>query len=262
MDKSTFANNFNDNRRIKLFPLYLLEDNSNQRKAYATIIRNTIMINELPMNLICETGDSGVLLNFIDQTHEGLFFLDMEIGSHREEGLEIAMKIRQALSRSYIIFITTHEELSLLTLERKVSPFDYIVKEKGFDNIKKNIIDDILQINDFLKKDEYKNNNVFNYHIGNQYFVIPISEIIYLSTSKQTNHRVTLVTKSKVVEFIGNLNDLEKKYSMLFRCDRSFLVNLDQLEYFDNNRRELFFKNGSVVSASIRKSWKLLKILK
>ncbi|WP_317698547.1 LytTR family transcriptional regulator DNA-binding domain-containing protein [Xylocopilactobacillus apis] len=49
---------------------------------------------------------------------------------------------------------------------------------------------------------------------------------------------------------------------MLFRSDRSYLVNLDQLEHFDNHKRELYFNNGSVAYASIRKSWELIKILK
>lgn len=104
-----------------MFPIYLLEDDSKQRANFAAIIKNTIMIHDLAMGLICETDNSQTLMNFVDQTHQGLFFLDMQIGKQKDEGLSTAMKIREQIVGAQIVFITTHDELSILTLERKVS---------------------------------------------------------------------------------------------------------------------------------------------
>ncbi|MCO6543805.1 MAG: response regulator transcription factor [Lactobacillus sp.] len=245
-----------------MFPIYLLEDNFEQRTNYAQIINNTIMINELPMQLFCQTDTAADLLAAIDQQYEGLFFLDMEIKGHTDVGLQTAIQIRDQIPAAQIVFITTHGELSFLTLERKIAPLDYVLKDRGMEHIKANIREDILKTNDLIKSGKYKKENLFTYHIGPRYFSLPLSEVVYLNTSKFNPGRVQLHALKKESEFVDNLNDLEKKYPMLFRSDKSYLINLDLLDHFDNQKREIHFINGSIAYASIRKARELVKILK
>ncbi|BDR56701.1 response regulator transcription factor [Xylocopilactobacillus apis] len=245
-----------------MFPIYLLEDSSEQIEIYSGVIKNTVLINDLSMELVCKASSPDELLNSINQNHQGLFFLDMEIDGEKEAGLKAAVEIRRQIPTAQIVFITTHDELSFLTLERKVAPLDYILKERGIEHIKQNINDDILKVDDLLRSGKYKKENIFTYHIGSRYFTVPISELIYLSTSKVSPGRVKLRSIGRESEFIGNLNDISEKYPMLFRCDKSYLVNLDLMESFDSHSRELRFVEGSVAYASIRKARELAQLLK
>ena len=63
-----------------MFPIYLYEDNAEQRDNYRKTINNTIMINEFAMALRAATDDQKIILADLNQQQDGLFFLDMEIG--------------------------------------------------------------------------------------------------------------------------------------------------------------------------------------
>lgn len=193
-----------------MYPVYILEDNLEQQKSYVTAVKNSIMINDLAMELICATDDPDTLTSSIEQEHQGLFFLDMEIYGVKEGGLQTAVNIRDKIPGAHIVFITTHAELSLLTLERKVAPLDYISKSYGIDYIKQSIMADMLKVEKLLKSEKYKKENLFTYRIGNHFFSVPLSELVYLTTTTVPNNsgRVSIRTLTKNTEFIGNSNDI------------------------------------------------------
>ena len=94
-----------------MFPIYLYEDNAEQRDNYRKTINNTNMINEFAMALRAATDDQKIILADLNQQQDGLFFLDMEIGEDKQAGLELASRIRAAIPLAKIVFITTHDEL-------------------------------------------------------------------------------------------------------------------------------------------------------
>ncbi|WP_455386365.1 response regulator [Lactiplantibacillus pentosus] len=153
-----------------MLPVYILEDNEAQRSKYTSIINNTIMIEEYDMQLAVATDDPQVLLDSIVSSEEGLFFLDMEIGSQPQAGLNLADEIRHRLPFAQIVFITTHEELSFLTLERRIAPLDYILKEQGPDTVKTKIEADIRATIDILKSEAEEHKNILGYKIGTRFF--------------------------------------------------------------------------------------------
>lgn len=244
-----------------MFPVFLLEDNDTQRQRYKTFINNGIMINDAPMELKKDVATTEEL--FADPLPEqGLFFLDMEINDDKTAGLEAATKIRQQVPLAQIVFITTHDELSIVTLERRIAPLDYILKDKGFEDIKKRISNDIQLVQTNIKKYTHHSQNLFGYKIGERYFSIVMDDIIMLMTKKNAPGKVTLIAKNQRAEFIGSLNSIEKQYSNLFRCDRSFLVNLENITSFDTNKKELSFVDGSTCKVSFRKAKELTEKLK
>lgn len=168
-----------------MFPIYLLEDDEAQRVEYISIIKNIIMIKEYDMQLVVATGDLQELMNNIVNSKEGLFFLDMEIGEQTQAGLNLADEIRQQLPFAQIVFITTHEELSFLTLERRIAPLDYILKEQGLDDIKQKIVKDIDATQTILKTETVQHKDILGYKIGTRFFSVPINDVIMLSTNKE-----------------------------------------------------------------------------
>ncbi|WP_241754281.1 response regulator [Lactiplantibacillus plantarum] len=196
-----------------MFPIYLLEDNEAQRVEYISIIKNIIMIKEYDMQLVVATGDLQELMNNVMNSKEGLFFLDMEIGEQTQAGLNLADEIRQQLPCAQIVFITTHEELSFLTLERRIAPLDYILKEQGLDDIKQKIVKDIDATQTILKTETVQHKDILGYKIGTRFFSVPINDVIMLSTNKERPGSIRLTAKNKVADFPGNLNSFENKYS-------------------------------------------------
>ena len=220
------------------------------------------MIKEYDMQLVVATGDLQELMNNIVNSKEGLFFLDMEIGEQPQAGLNLADEIRQQLPFAQIVFITTHEELSFLTLERRIAPLDYILKEQGLDDIKQKIVKDIDATQTILKTETVQHKDILGYKIGTRFFSVPINDVIMLSTNKERPGSIRLTAKNKVADFPGNLNSFENKYSQFFRCDKSALVNVDYIDSYDYQKKELTMIDNIKCSVSYRKSRELNKILK
>lgn len=244
-----------------MFPVYLLEDNDIQRSQYAEFIKNGILINDANLELKLSTGTvEDFLQNYLPQ-EQGLYFLDMEIGNDKLAGLNIAEQIRKNTPLAQIVFITTHDELSLTTLERKIAPMDYILKDKGLDTIKQRITDDIETAQKNLQRYSHSSKDLLDYKIGSRYFSILMDDIIMLYTQKDVPGRIFIMTKNQLAEFNGSLNTFETDYPNLFRCNRSYLVNLENATTYDSHTRTLIFIDGSKCEVSFRKNKELIKLL-
>lgn len=244
-----------------MFPVYLLEDNAIQRQKYAEFIKNGILINDANLELksISDSTES-FYQDYIPQ-EQGLYFLDMEINVDKLAGLNIAEKVRKDTPLAQIVFITTHGELSLTTLERKIAPMDYILKDKGLDEIKQRITEDIEVAQMNLQKYSHSSKNLLDYKIGSRYFSIMMDDVIMLYTQKDVPGRIFIITKNQLAEFSGSLNTFENDYPDLFRCNRSYLVNLENTTTYDSHSRTLSFTDGSTCEVSFRKNKELIKIL-
>ncbi|HIY93559.1 DNA-binding response regulator [Companilactobacillus sp. HBUAS56275] len=244
-----------------MYPIYLLEDNELQRNQYAEFIQNGILINDANMALEVASGTVDDFLQHYTPKRQALYFLDMEILDDKLAGLKIAEKVRQDSPLSQIVFITTHDELSLTTLERKIAPMDYILKDNGLENIKQSITDDIQKTQQELRAYNHLSKNVLDYKIGSRYFSILMDDIIMLYTNKDAPGRIFIITKYQLAEFNGSLNTFEEDYPNLFRCNRSFLVNVDNAINYDSKTRILSFIDGSTCEVSFRKNKELIKLM-
>lgn len=243
-----------------MFPVYLLEDNSIQRQKYAEFIKNGILINDADLELKSITGTvEDFTADYIPQK-QGLYFLDMEIQDNKLAGLNVAEKICQDSPLAQIVFITTHDELSLTTLERKIAPMDYILKDKGLEEIKQSITNDIELMQKNLQLYSHSSKDILDYKIGSLFFSISMNDVIMLYTQKNNPGRIFIVTKNQLSEFNGSLNTFEKDYPNLFRCNRSYLVNLENSTTYDCHSRVLSFIDGSSCEVSFRKNKELTKI--
>lgn len=244
-----------------MYPIYLLEDNELQRNKYAEFIHNGILINDANMTLEVAAGTVDDFFKQYDSKRQALYFLDMEILDDKIAGLKIAERVRQNSPLSQIVFITTHDELSLTTLERKIAPMDYILKDNGLENIKQSITDDIEKTQQELREYNHLSKNVLDYKIGSRYFSILMDDVIMLYTNKDAPGRIFIVTKYQLAEFNGSLNTFEEDYPNLFRCNRGFLVNVDNAINYDSKTRVLSFIDGSTCEVSFRKNKELIKLI-
>ncbi|PMD73775.1 response regulator transcription factor [Companilactobacillus nuruki] len=244
-----------------MFSVYLLEDDDNQRAYYREIVDNTIMINDYAMNVVEVSNTESFYDNF-SKDQFGLFFLDMEIDGDVKAGLKIAEFVRNNMPDARIVFVTTHEEMAFLTLERKVSPLDYVLKDNDSEEIKEKITKDIELTEQYYQDSIYEKEMTFGYKIGSKYFSVPMKELILLYTEKETPGQVNLESDNREMSFPENLNALEAKYDNLVRVDKSSLVNVDRLVSYDARKRILYLDNDFQCSVSIRKSSVVSKLFK
>lgn len=244
-----------------MFPIYLLEDDNSQRGYYKEIVENTVMINDYSMKVI-EANGTKSFFDVFKKGQYGLFFLDMEMDGDTKAGLKVAEFVRKNIPNAKIVFITTHEELSFLTLERKISPLDYILKDSSSENVKAKIIEDINLTQKYYEDDIYHKVSTFGYKIGSKYFSVPMKEVIILYTDKSFPGQVSLDADNRHVSFPGNLNALEEKYENLLRVDKSSLVNKDKILSYDSHKRVLSLVDDINCNVSIRKSGTVTKYIK
>ncbi len=244
-----------------MFSIYLLEDNDSQRKYYREIVDNTVMINDYPVNVVESSGTESFYDSFTKEQF-GLFFLDMELDGDVKAGLKVAEFVRSNIPDAKIVFVTTHEELAFLTLERKVSPLDYVLKDKSSEEIKTQIIRDIELAEQYYQTSIFRKEKTFGYKVGSKYFSVPMKELILLYTEKDAPGRVKLEANNREMSFPGNLNALEDKYDNLLRVDKSSLINVDRIVSYDRHKRILHLDNDVQCAVSIRKSSVVSKLFK
>ena len=112
-----------------MIDIYICEDIQKQRERIAYYVETAIMIEEYDMELKLATDDAGAFLQAVKKSkNTGLYFLDIDLGSGKN-GLELAREIREYDPRGFIVFVTSHSEMSLLTFQYKVEALDFIVKD-------------------------------------------------------------------------------------------------------------------------------------
>ncbi|MEA3424176.1 MAG: LytTR family DNA-binding domain-containing protein [Bacillota bacterium] len=181
------------------------------------------------IKICCETGDGEEVLDFIKTYEPDVVFLDIHLQT--ENGLSLALKIKQLKEPPYLVLATAYSEYALEGFE--VGAVDYLVKpfdqkriDKCVERIRalehdKHSVSQNDLVNDDLKK--------IAVQMDGKFFLIDLDSIIYLEFR---NNNLYLYTEKK--EFIcANLN-LKKfletyKNNKFIRVHKSFIVNIDYI---------------------------------
>jgi two-component system response regulator AgrA len=235
--------------------IYLCEDNPEQRTRISTYIEKTILIEDYDLNFICAAADPHELLRVInDQSQTGLYFLDIDLGSDIN-GLTLAQKIREHDPRGFIVFITTHSEMSYMTFTYKVEAMDFIVKDNQND-LQTRVRQCILDAYSKYSSSQNHSEKNFTFKSGDREYCIRYDDIIYFETS-QNAHKILLHTPNSCIEFQGNYKDIIPTLDERFaHCHRSFLINKNHISEINIKERTVTMSNHDVclVSSKLMKT--------
>lgn len=226
-----------------MLKVYICDDQEIIRKKITQIIENRIMMEDLDMSVIMDTGNPYEVLEACEKSQNtGVYFLDVDLG-YDINGIQLAERIRQYDPRGFIIFITTHGEMSHLTFKYKVEALDYIVKD-DIEDLKGRIhqcLENVIQKYSLIQTVNQKN---YCIKFPTRQVIIPYEKILFFETSSNV-HKVILYATDRQIEFYGQLTDIEEQLDERFiRCHRSFLVNKDNISEFDKVNREIVMKNS------------------
>ncbi|MBQ4069237.1 MAG: response regulator transcription factor [Lachnospiraceae bacterium] len=172
------------------------------------------------------------------QTKYDVSFVDIEMPIL--DGFMTIERAREYNKDGIFIILTTHTEMS-----RKgylVNAFRYIDKLRIVEEIRESL--DSVEI--LLNRKEKILLNV----IGEGKREICLKDIIYIETEK---HWIIVHTNSKRIKCRDNMSDIEHILAnrWFYRCHKSFIVNLDEIERIENYI--IYLNNGDDVDIARRK---------
>ena len=231
--------------------IFVCEDDDAQRKNVVQTIHNTVMMEELDMQLVLDTADPYELLEAVKTSQNtGIYFLDIDLNCDMN-GMKLAQQIRKFDPRCFIIFITAHSELSYMTFQYRVEAMDFVLKDNP-DEAKVKIRECLLHAWERHTLQTNKVRKTYTIEIGERKISVDYQDILFFETSSNI-HKVILHAKDRQIEFSGTMKDLENMLDDSFvRCHRSFLANRINIKEVDTKNRVIYFVNGESCLMSTR----------
>ncbi|WP_026887558.1 LytR/AlgR family response regulator transcription factor [Clostridium beijerinckii] len=241
-----------------MLSIVICEDNENQRKEITKCIEDSIMIENLDMEIVLSTENPENTIEYLNNNEiSGLYFLDVDLNSD-VNGIKLAEVIREYDPRGFIVFVTTHAEMSYLTFIYKVEAMDYIIKDKP-ESVKERIHECILNAHKKYSSKATEMQKNLTIKAEDKIINIEYNKILFFETSNII-HKVILHAVDRQIEFYAKMKDIEDKLDdRFYRCHRSFLVNKDNIKEIDKNNRVLYMTNGQECLVATRLLKGLLK---
>ncbi|AOR25025.1 LytR/AlgR family response regulator transcription factor [Clostridium taeniosporum] len=226
-----------------MLSIMVCEDDTEQRTRITKYIEDSIMIENLDMEIVLSTESPEETIEYLKKnTISGLYFLDVDLNSNIN-GIKLAEMIREYDPRGFIVFVTTHAEMSYLTFMYKVEAMDYIIKD-NYETVKERIHECILNAHKKYSSKVTEMQKNFTIKVEDKIINIEYSKILFFETSNII-HKVLIHAVDRQIEFYAKMKDIESKLDERFyRCHRSFLVNKDNIKEIDRSNRVVHMING------------------
>jgi two-component system response regulator AgrA len=241
--------------------IYLCEDDNKQLTRWKNTVEKYLLMNSTESQLYCAASSPAELLSIRKKsTVIGLYFLDIDLQSDKN-GIELAQEIRKYDPRGYIVFVTTHSEMAVLTFRYKVEAMDFIVKDE-IRTLPDRICDCIKNAEDNYKTQLNASNRLLSVKVDKTSLILDQDDIVAITTCED-NHKIMIHTKNGTRQMAGSLKELNAILnSTFFQCSRSVIVNLIHVLKYSKEDAVLTMNNKETYNVSIRMMGKLQKALK
>lgn len=231
-----------------MLDIFILEDNITQQFRIERQIETIMEKNNWAyQHLEAFAASEDIIARASEKKSHQIFFLDLEIKGDEKQGIDVARAIREKDSTAIIAFVTTHSEFMLLTYQSLVGAIDFIDKNLNDAAFEQRLE---LCLKEALKYQKGNlGENSYLFETTKARIRVAYDDILYFETSP-TVHRVILHTKTGQTEFYGTIAEVAKSDERLFKCHRSFVINVNNVAEFDKSTRTAYFANGSYCQVS------------
>lgn len=235
-----------------MLEIIICDDVENHNKFTKNAIEKILTERALPGNIVLVTQSvDEIKLLPKNSAHERLYIMDIDINGGTE-GIEIVEKIRAVDRKSYIVYITAHEEYSLLAYRTKT--FDYLIKPLRAEEIQDLILrvfEDIEKTNNTKKQ--------FVFQTGAVAHNIPLNEILYFEKERNILHIITESNRLSGYESLKSVMDrLPEGFIM---CNKSYVVSADKISKIDKIKNLVYLVNGEIIPLSRHYKKSVLSLL-
>jgi two-component system, LytTR family, response regulator AgrA len=234
-----------------MLKIFICEDNQEQKERFTKIIQDIMDIENFDMEIALTTACPEEVVNFISKyNNTGIYFLDVDLKS-KINGINLAAEIRKYDPRGFIIFVTTHSEMSYLTFEFKVEAMDYILKD-NYEVMKERIHQCIVNANTKYSAKVTELQKNFSIKVGDKLININFNKILFFETSSVI-HKIVIHALDRQLEFYAKMKDIEGKLDdSFYKCHKSYIVNKNNIIEIDRNKRIAYMINGEQCLISAR----------
>ena len=153
----------------------------------------------------------------------------------------------------WVVFVTTHADLSYLVFRHRLEAMDYIIKGNRGDVAEQ--VAEIIRACMDIAYTRYQKNTLETEYFQTKSSIgiqkIPIPDILYFE-SHHVPHKIILHTRNKRIEFRGTLKEVVTANPAFFICHKSYVVNIKNVVRVTRHcyvgEAELI--NGSVIPVS------------
>ncbi len=234
----------------------ICEDEKELAKKYQEIAEKVMMNYDIEYKF---NVFSGYTKNWQKQTKKESFKIYiLDLKTKEGSGLDAARYIREEQDdwQSMIIVVTAYPEFKYEALGKRLMLVDFVNK---FDNFEQRLTQAIqISLKNFDKRP-----NSLKYTYKKIVYNIEFSKIIYIE-KEQDNKRCIIKTTEKDYYIQGNLSQIEELLDKRFiKCNRSNIINLEQVESYNTKENLLYFKNGmSLFAVSRNKKKEILNYVR
>lgn len=192
-------------------------------------INAIIQSNRLDAKLACVATNSSELLTFVRSNPDRyLIFLDLDFGSGKLNGMDVAKALRQTDSDCKIVFTTNHHEMAMDVLKCGVEPFGFLEKSTDILKLASGYYKYIHMLLFRSDATEAARQPSISLNIGSdEYVTIALADIIFVETEKNKSHGITYHTvNGSSITVISSLDAEQQRLGDDFlKPHRSYLVN-------------------------------------
>lgn len=236
----------------KMLDIIVCEDNDYERKLMESNIIEVLKTHSFNSSIVLSTGKPEAVIKYIESSRNRnfIYFLDVNLEANMN-GIELAKNVRKYDPKGYIVFVTSHAELTLLTFQYKVQALDYILKS-DINDMKNRIKDCLVEIYDNYENINANKSNKITISSGDNLIQVDLDDILFFETS-EIDHKIRIHTIKEQIEFYGTLKDIEKRVSPdFYKSHRSYLVNTKKIKSIDKKRLIINMVDGEKCYISLR----------
>ena len=239
--------------------ILICEDNKIMLDIIHKAVANYTMIHDWDNVTIFPTNNATETLEIINSEKIDFFFLDIDLGNNEINGIELGRKIRDIDPFAKLIYITSHDNMQNIILQKMISPFAYILKNK--DSLEQEIRSVLEAVYSQYKKEIITNptTNKIPIKIGTRQLFFHIDNILYFETFG--NHKISIVLKdNKNYSFYGILSVIAQLNKKLIYCHKSYIMNIDNILEIEKDK--IVFTNNVELLLSENAIRKIKKTIK
>lgn len=232
-----------------MLEVIICEDNEVHLTKLKQLVENTILREDLDLKVTLCTREPQEVINYVENNKvTGIYLLDVDL-RNTINGIRLGEKIREVDLLGYIIFTTTHLEMSYLAFKYKVEAMDYIIKDD--DDFKERVNSCILKAFNTYYKEKHMEGYI-TINTDGRVINIRLSDIVFIETTA-TAHKIRIHEENRQIELYANLKDMQQKLTPNFyRCHKSYIVNKDKIRELDRKSNKVIMTNEEECYVSFR----------